>query len=195
MPSSRKSAPKARKSNGNNGFSFSQIISAITSVVRKPLSVLLFVFALTLFVSEQTNAAAPENSIIAQIAARLKTNANLTALGTFIDSNRVATVGFVLHAGAIFAAVPGFAQFIFLIASLLFVYLLPTAGYIEYVLQALFIILFFKLTNSTARIVVVLVAVALWIAGYFLAHLSTTVTVVKQAAAAATATQRTTRTG
>lgn len=151
------------------GFSINKIFTALTSTVSRPSALILFVIALSLYISE-SGTTASDKTLIGQLVTKLNST-KLKEIGTYIGSHRKQFIGYIIHLGAIFAAVPAQNTILFALASGLFCFLLPEAKEFEYLVQAVLLILFFRLRDVTSRVVLVFAGFAAYISGYFLTHI------------------------
>lgn len=153
-----------------SSFSFDKIFRAFSSIINRPLAVILIVLAISLYVSE-TSTKDKTKTIIGQLVSKL-TNTKFSPIGDYIGNHRNQTIGYTVHLSAIAASAPRKTGLVFSIAAGLFCFLLPSAPYLEYALQASVLFLFFKLKDSTSRVLILVSGVLATVGGYLFAHLN-----------------------
>lgn len=149
-----------------SGFSFDRVAKAFSSIFSRPLPLLLAVFTLAIYVSELKG----NSSLINKLASKAK-GTQLAGVCNYLNTHRNQTVGFSILATAFSASVPQTNLIFYFIAAATLSFALPTAAYLEYLSQAVFIILFFKLRDATSRLLISAASIAAYIGGYFLSHI------------------------
>lgn len=160
----RQRLPKLRRK--ISGFSIDKVTRALSSIISRPLPLLFLIFTLAVYVSEFKT----DTSLIHKLAVKAK-DSQLASVFDYFDTHRVQTVGFLILTTAFSASVPQSILLFYFIAAAALSFALPRAAYSEYLTQAVFIVLFFKLRDATSRLLIVVSSIAAYIGGYFLSHI------------------------
>lgn len=168
--SSRKSIRSRIRKRVSN-FSLNSIVSALTSISRRPISFLFLILTISLAVSEITTFRSnkykiSDKSILGSFYNKFKDDSNLGTIASFINSHRNNTIGFISHLTAITASTSPANLLIYGASSSLFCYLIPESNIFEYFIQAALFILFFRLKSPTARLFTIAIGVILYFGGY-----------------------------
>lgn len=146
---------------------FQRATSAVSRAFSKPLSLVLIILAITLFISY-------ESDKTDNLATKALDKFGNNTVTEFVRSNLVQSIAFVGYTGAITATAPPQAQSSYLLVAGILAYLVPESNNFEYLVQAILLGLFIALKRPSDRVIICAVAALAYFGGYAFSSLKST---------------------
>ena len=154
---------KAKTKNKTKDF-FEDLWTSFSTAFNSPHIIAVLIISVGVVV---THISDPQSGPLSGVISNLKNNTNTESLGNWLSENLVKFVGIIIFIPAV-VSIPEKNRATIGILSLLWVYIIPEATYLQYSLQALVLVLFNRMKGSTHRMMLVGILVAL----YFLGNIS-----------------------
>lgn len=160
----------------------SDMLSSITSIVSQPTVFVFVVIAAVLTISHLT--AETNTDLLSKWIEDLRNNTSTKKIGDFLLKYEIKVYGVLWFLPA-WMSVPQNFRVAMLIAMSIWIMIIPEAGVLEYMVQAIAIRMYFRVSNEVARVLLIAVVAVLYWAGFIFVKTGTVVGTSTTASSAA----------